>query len=49
MSQTLKIISHRRITDCYHRQAVAIPAKSPLHMETALMGEASDDVLDGAG
>lgn len=49
MSQTLKITSQRRITDCYHRQAVAVPAKPPLHMETALMGEASDHVLDGAG
>lgn len=37
-----------RITDCYHRQAVAVPAKSPLHMETTLMGEACDNVLDGA-
>lgn len=48
MSQTLKIAVQNR-TGGYHRQAVAVPAKSPLHMETALMGEASDDVLDGAG
>lgn len=48
MSQALKITS-QRTTDGYHRQAVAVPAKSPLHMETALVGEASDDVLDGAG
>lgn len=37
------------MTDCYHRQAVTVPAKSPLHMKTTLMGEAGDNVFNGAG
>lgn len=32
----------------YHRQAVAVPAESSVHMEAALMGKAGDNVLDGA-
>lgn len=37
------------MTDGYHRKAVTVPAKSPLHVKTALMGEAGDDVFNGAG
>lgn len=32
----------------YHRQAVAVPAESSVHVEATLMGKAGDDVLDGA-
>lgn len=37
------------MTDSYHRQAVTVPAKAPVHMEAALVGKASNDVLDGTG
>lgn len=32
----------------YHGQAVAVPAKSSVHVEATLMGKAGDNVLDGA-
>lgn len=28
---------------------MTVPAKAPVHMEAALVGEASNNVLDGAG
>ena len=37
------------ITYSHHRQAVTVPAKSPVHVEAALVSKASDNVLDGAG
>ncbi len=35
--------------DIYHRQAMTVPAKASVHMEAALVGKASNNVLDGAG
>lgn len=36
------------MTDSHHRQAVTVPAEASVHMEAALVGKASNDVLDGA-
>lgn len=44
-----KILTVFMITHSYHRQAVTVPAKSPVHVEAALVSKASDNVLDGAG
>lgn len=43
-----KIFTVFRTTDSYHRQAMTVPAKAPVHMEAALMGKASNNILDGA-
>lgn len=40
--------ARQRSHGSYHRQAVAVPAKSPVHVKATLMGKAGDDVLDGA-
>ncbi len=45
----IKIITVIRITDTHHRQAMTIPTKASFHMEAALVGKASNNVLYGAG
>lgn len=47
LRQILKITFRNIKDDNYHRQAVTVPAKPPLHMKTALMGEAGDNVFNG--
>lgn len=44
-----KILKVFIITHSYHRQAMTVPAKSPVHVEAALVSKASNNVLDGAG
>lgn len=39
------VTNTQRILCSYHRQAVAIPAKPPVHVETALVSEPCDDIL----
>lgn len=41
-------ITAQQFWSSYHRQAVTIPAKPPIHMETALVSEPCDNILDSA-
>lgn len=44
----VRVILTNATVSSYHRQPMAIPAETSVHMKATLVGKAGNDVLDGS-